>query len=63
MEKAISDELISFSSMMMLAHDRGDIISLATQLNGIIKKAMEIDKLKPVTINKNKTSSATIKFF
>lgn len=62
MEKAISDELISFSSMMMLAHDRGEIISLATQLNGIIEKAMEIEKLKPVTINKNKTLSATIKF-
>ena len=47
---------------MMLAHDKGEIIHLATQLNGIIEKAIEIEKAAPILINKNKTSSATIKF-
>ena len=62
MKQAISDDLISFSSLMMLAHDKGEIIHLATQLNGIIEKAIEIEKAAPILINKNKTSSATIKF-
>ena len=62
MKQAISDDLISFSSLMMLAHDKGEIIHLATQLNGIIEKAIEIEKATPILINKNKTSSATIKF-
>lgn len=47
---------------MMLAHDKGEIIHLATQLNGIIEKAIEIETATPILINKNKTSSATIKF-
>ena len=62
MKQAISDDLISFSSLMMLAHDKGEIIHLAAQLNGIIEKAIEIEKAAPILINKNKTSSATIKF-
>lgn len=63
MKQAISDDLISFSSLMMLAHNRGEIIQLATQLNGIIERAMEIETATPILINKNKTSSTTIKFF
>lgn len=62
MKQAISDDLISFSSLMMLAHDQGEIIHLAAQLNGIIEKAMEIETATPILINKNKTSSTTIKF-
>lgn len=62
MKQAISDDLISFSSLMMLAHDQGEIIHLAAQLNSIIEKAMEIETATPILINKNKTSSTTIKF-
>ena len=62
LKQAISNDLITFSSMMMLAHDRGDIIRLATQLNGIIEKAMQIETANDTSIIKKKTSSTTIKF-
>lgn len=62
MKQAISDDLISFSSMMILAHDRSEIVHLATQLNNIIEKAIELENFNPITSIKKKTSSATIKF-
>ncbi len=62
MKQAISEDLISFSTMMMLAHDRGEIISLASQLNNIIEKAMEFENSNQISINKKETSSTTIKF-
>ena len=62
MKQSISNDLISFSSIMMLAHDRGEIMHLATQLNDIIEKAMEIEAVNSTAIIKKRTSSTSIKF-
>ncbi len=62
MKQTISDDLITFSSMLMLAHDRSEMIQLATQLNSIIEKAIASEELNLLSVNKKKTSSATIKF-
>ncbi len=48
--------------MLMLAHDRSEMIQLATQLNSIIEKAIASEELNLLSVNKKKTSSATIKF-
>lgn len=64
MKDTLSEELIAISTMLMVAHDRGEVIRLAGELNGTIQKAMEIEKLRllvPET-KKAKTLSATIKF-
>lgn len=57
----LSEELINISTMMMVAHDRGEMIKLAGDLNGIIQQAMEIETESTVT-DKRKASSALIKF-
>lgn len=62
MKQAISDDLLSFSSMLMLAHDRSEIIHLASELNQIIQKAMENENTNSILNTKRKTSSTTIKF-
>ncbi len=64
MKQKLSDELINISSLLMLARDRGEIISLAGELNKTICKAMEIEKASTAMYpqEKKKTLSATIKF-
>lgn len=62
MSGKLSDELINISTMMMVARERGEIIHLASELNTIIQKAMEIEKAPTFSSEKRKTSSATIKF-
>ena len=64
MQNHISDDLISFSNMLMLTQDRGEFIKLAGELNGIICKALDMEKAGAYVPpqEKKKTLSATIKF-
>ena len=64
MKDKFSDNLISFSNMLMLAHDRGEIIQLASQLNDLICKAIEMENAGELSLpqEKTKTLSAEIKF-
>lgn len=56
----LSDDLIAISTMLMTAHERGEVIALAGELNGLISRAMEVEK--GVSTPKQKALSATIKF-
>lgn len=58
----LSDELINISAMMMVARERGEIVHLASELNTIIQKAMEIEKAPTLSREKRKSLSAQIKF-
>lgn len=64
MENKLSDNLINFSNLIMLAHDRGEIIKLGAQLNEIICKAIEMENAGALSLpkEKEKTLSAEIKF-
>lgn len=64
MTDKFSDKLIDFSNMLMLAHDRGEIIQLASQLNDLICKAIEMENAGALSLpqEKTKTLSAEIKF-
>lgn len=64
MKDKFSDNLINFSNMLMLAHDRGEIIQLASQLNDLICKAIEMENAGTLALpqEKTKTLSAEIKF-
>ena len=59
----LSDDLINISTMMMVARERGEIISLANDLNTAVLKAMEIEKAKSYNDVKDKKAiSTSIKF-
>lgn len=61
MKAKLSEDLISISTMLMTAKSRGDMISLASELNAAVLKAMELET--PTSYNDNKkTVSASIKF-
>ncbi len=64
MKDKLSDNLINFSNLIMLAHDRGEIIKLSAQLNEIIYKAIEMENTGALSLpkEKEKTLSAEIKF-
>lgn len=64
MQKTFSDNLINFSNMLMLAHDRSEIINLASQMNDLICKAIEMENNGTFVLPKEnkKTLSGTIKF-
>ncbi len=63
MQKGISDELILFNTMMMVAKERGEILRLSSELNNIIEKAIELEKnSSPVADSTITTSSALIRF-
>lgn len=64
MHQRLSEDLITISTMMMVAKERGEIIHLASELNSVIEKAMELEKAshKDLPIEQKKTSSALIKF-
>ncbi len=64
MKDKFSDNLINFSNMLMLAHDRGEIIQLANKLNNLICKAIEMENAGELSLpqEKTKTLSAEIKF-
>lgn len=64
MEKKLSDNLISFSNILMLAHDRSEIIKIAANLNGMICQALDMEKSGTLALpeENKKTLSAEIKF-
>lgn len=64
MHQTLSEDLIAISTMLMVAHDRGEVIRLAGELNGTIQRAMEIEKARKnaLPVKQAKTSSALIKF-
>lgn len=62
MNEKLSDDLISISTMMMVARERKDFINLAGEMNAAIQKAMEIENTGLVPKENKKTLSATIKF-
>ena len=64
MKNKLSDNLINFSSMLMLAHDKGEIIQLSSQLNNLICKAIEMENAGTLSLPQEKitTLSAEIKF-
>ncbi len=64
MQKNFSDNLINFSNMLMLVHDRSEIINLASQMNDLICKAIEMENTGTFVLPKEnkKTLSGTIKF-
>ncbi len=64
MRNKLSDELINFSSLMMLAKERREVVQLAGELNAIIQKAMEMENSGSTTFPEQtvKTLSASIKF-
>ena len=64
MQKRLSNDLINISTMLLMAQERGEVITIAGKLNALIQSAMEIEKAGNYnfTDTKKKTSSATIKF-
>lgn len=60
----LSEELITFSTMLMTARARGEVIELANQLNSTILKVMDMEKNGELLPQKEKREalSATIKF-
>ena len=58
----LSDDLITLSTMMMVARERKDFINLAGEMNAIIQKAMDLESTDLVPKENKKTLSATIKF-
>lgn len=64
MDNKFSDNLINFSNMLMLVHDKGEIVKLASQLNDLICKAIEMENAGTLSLpqEKTKTLSAEIKF-
>ena len=59
----ITEDLIAFSSALMVAKDRREIIQLAGQLNDLIVKSMEYERsTAPSVQNEQKSLSANIKF-
>lgn len=62
MQEKISNNLINISATLLTATERGEIVKLASELNAVIEKAIEIEKLGNINLNDKKTLSATIKF-
>lgn len=62
MQNKLSDDLIMISTMMMVAKERREFISLANEVNATIQKALEIEKSGIIPQENRKTLSATIKF-
>ncbi len=64
MQGKLSDELITISTLILTAKDRGEMVKLSSQLNGIIEKALEIEKAGTHKLQQQslKTLSASIEF-
>lgn len=58
----LSEDLINISTLMMIARERKDFISLAGEMNAAIQKAMEIESKGIMPKENKKALSATIKF-
>lgn len=64
MKQTLSEDLITISTLMMVAKERSEIIHLTSELNSTIAKAMEIERINHLNLptQSNKTLSTTIKF-
>lgn len=63
MQQKLSDDLITISTMLLVAKERGDLVKLSSELNAVIEKAIEQEKENSILPSqKRKTSSALIKF-
>lgn len=64
MKQTLSEDLITISTLMMVAKERSEIIHLAGELNSTISKAMEIERISHLNFptQSHKTLSTTIKF-
>ena len=62
MQERISNDLINISATLLTATERAKIKKLASELNAVIEKAMEIENTGKSYLNDKKTLSATIKF-
>ena len=62
MQERISNDLINISATLLTATERAEIVKLASELNAVIEKAMEIENTGKSYLNDKKTLSATIKF-
>ncbi len=64
MQNKISNDLISISSLLLLAREQSEIIRIAGELNSVIQNAMELEKSENYnfSIRKEKRSSTSIKF-
>lgn len=59
--KNFTEELLNIAAKMLLAKERGDMVRLAGELNGVIEKSIEFE-IAPEQSEKTKTSSTTVKF-
>mgnify|MGYP001863575940 CR=1 FL=1 len=60
MQQKLSEELIAFSSMMLMASSRGEMVRLSSKMNELVEQAMQLERCE--LHKKEKTLSATIKF-
>lgn len=60
----LSEDLITFSTRLLLARQRGEIVHLAKEMNEIVEKAMKIEKNDDFGYRSEEQEaiSATIKF-
>lgn len=59
--KNFTEELLNIAAKMLLAKERGDMVRLAGELNGVIEKSIDFE-IAPEQSEKTKTSSTTVKF-
>ena len=61
MQDRISNDLINISTKLLTSTAQGEIVKLASELNAVIEKALELENSGNIS-NNQKTLSATIKF-
>lgn len=61
MQDRISNDLINISTKLLTSTAQGEIVKLASELNTVIEKALELENSGNIS-NNQKTLSATIKF-
>lgn len=63
MQQTLSKDLISISSMLLMAKERREIVSIASEINDLIQTAMNLEKAENYSFSEaKKTISTTIKF-
>ena len=55
MQERISNDLINISATLLTATERAEIVKLASELNAVIEKAMEIENTGKSYLNDKKT--------
>lgn len=44
MQQKLSEELIAFSSMMLMASSRGEMVRLSSKMNELVEQAMQLER-------------------